>query len=76
MAIMFRCKSCNAKIKVPDNKAGKHGKCPKCANPVLVPYHTESEFINISEDDTRIVRKRTIPAHLNKNTSKKHRKPI
>ena len=73
MAIMFRCKRCNAKIKVPDDKAGKHGKCPKCANTVLVPLETEPEFTNIRESDTKIVRRRTKPERILKKTSNKHR---
>ena len=73
MAIMFRCKRCNAKIKVPDDKAGKHGKCPKCANTVLVPLNTEPEFQNVNENDTRVIRRRTKPAQSSKKTSRKHR---
>lgn len=30
MPIQFRCDNCNAVLRVPDNAAGKHVRCPKC----------------------------------------------
>ena len=40
--IRFRCKSCNKKIGVPDEYAGKAIKCPQCAQPGRVPSVEES----------------------------------
>jgi type II secretory ATPase GspE/PulE/Tfp pilus assembly ATPase PilB-like protein/phage FluMu protein Com len=37
MAISFHCKSCGQGLKVPDSVAGKHTKCPKCKNALVVP---------------------------------------
>lgn len=37
MAIAFNCPYCTAAIKVPDQAAGKSGKCPKCGESLLVP---------------------------------------
>ena len=35
--IHFNCHHCDAVLKVPDETAGKSGKCPKCGNRVTVP---------------------------------------
>jgi predicted Zn finger-like uncharacterized protein len=35
--MQFACTNCHAKIKVPDNAAGKKGKCPKCGTDFTVP---------------------------------------
>jgi phage FluMu protein Com len=35
--IKFNCKSCGQKFSVPENSAGKKGKCPRCKNIVVVP---------------------------------------
>jgi len=35
--IKFSCKNCGQRIKVPDEHAGKKGKCPKCKTVVVVP---------------------------------------
>ena len=35
--IEFRCKNCGRKFSVPESRAGKKGKCPKCKNIVVVP---------------------------------------
>jgi hypothetical protein len=35
--MLIACSSCQAKIKVPDNAAGKKGKCPKCGAVMLIP---------------------------------------
>ncbi|MFO0927361.1 MAG: hypothetical protein U0736_10020 [Gemmataceae bacterium] len=37
MPITFTCAKCQARMTVPDNLAGKHGKCSKCKEPVTVP---------------------------------------
>ncbi|MBA7671355.1 hypothetical protein ES703_79511 [subsurface metagenome] len=35
--IKFRCKNCGQKFSVPESRAGKKGKCPKCKNIIVVP---------------------------------------
>lgn len=35
--IEFRCHNCGRKFSVPESRAGKKGKCPKCKNIVVVP---------------------------------------
>ena len=35
--IRFNCKSCGQKFSVPESRAGKKGKCPKCRNIIVVP---------------------------------------
>lgn len=40
--ITVTCSNCSSKIKVPDNAAGKKGKCPKCGTVVRIPV-PESE---------------------------------
>lgn len=37
MPIEFRCPSCNALLRVPDDSAGRQAKCPKCATLAAVP---------------------------------------
>ncbi len=37
MAIKFRCPSCDKELKVPDDAAGKMGKCSKCGSSVQAP---------------------------------------
>ncbi len=37
MPIKFKCNKCEHVLSVPDNLAGKQGKCPKCQNPLRVP---------------------------------------
>lgn len=37
MSIQFECASCSAAVQVPDNAAGKSGKCPKCGARIRVP---------------------------------------
>lgn len=37
MPIKFKCNSCQHVLTVPDNLAGKTGKCPKCQNALKVP---------------------------------------
>ncbi len=37
MALEFNCPYCQAIIRVPDNSAGKRGKCPKCASRLSIP---------------------------------------
>ena len=35
--IKFHCKKCGQKLSVPETKAGKKGKCPRCKNIIIVP---------------------------------------
>jgi len=35
--IKFHCKNCGRKISIQDKYSGKHGKCPKCGNLIVVP---------------------------------------
>src|SRR5262245_24539082 len=35
--ITFMCVHCNEELKVPDNTAGKRGKCPHCGKVVQIP---------------------------------------
>ncbi|MBL7152812.1 MAG: hypothetical protein ISS79_03785 [Phycisphaerae bacterium] len=35
--IRFNCPNCSQKFKVPEDRAGKKGKCPKCKNSILIP---------------------------------------
>jgi DNA-directed RNA polymerase subunit RPC12/RpoP len=35
--IVFRCPGCSVRLQVPDAKAGKKGKCPRCGGRIVVP---------------------------------------
>src|SRR5262245_42415572 len=37
MPIEFRCSQCNQLLRVPDDSAGKHARCPKCQALMMVP---------------------------------------
>lgn len=37
MSISFQCPRCGMALTVPDEKAGKLGRCPTCAGPIKVP---------------------------------------
>src|SRR5262245_22544065 len=37
MPIEFRCGQCNQLLRVPDDSAGKHARCPKCQALMTVP---------------------------------------
>jgi len=39
--IKFSCSNCNKKISIPDNYAGKRGKCPQCGQVVSIPTPQE-----------------------------------
>lgn len=39
--IQFTCTYCQAKLSVPEDKAGQIGKCPKCARTIRVPAATK-----------------------------------
>lgn len=40
MAIVMKCPSCNEKLSIKDEYAGRKGKCPKCQKPIQVPAQT------------------------------------
>ncbi|MBA2227016.1 MJ0042-type zinc finger domain-containing protein [Thermogemmata fonticola] len=42
MSILVACPSCGARLKVPDNAAGKTVQCPKCGTNMLVPSSSPS----------------------------------
>ena len=46
--IVFNCKSCGHKIKVPEKYGSKKGKCPKCHEPVIIPI-LEKESVKTEE---------------------------
>jgi hypothetical protein len=46
--ITFKCGSCGAALKVTEDKAGKHGKCPKCAQPLVVPIPAAQPVSSVS----------------------------
>ena len=37
--ITLICQGCEVELKVPEEKAGKKGKCPKCSARIVVPQH-------------------------------------
>ncbi|MDH3719284.1 MAG: zinc-ribbon domain-containing protein [Planctomycetota bacterium] len=41
IVIRVRCPQCNAKMKAPDELAGKKGRCPMCASEVLLSHETD-----------------------------------
>ena len=48
--ITFLC-SCGARLKVPDDSAGKHARCPKCKAKVLVPARPSRILSGDPEED-------------------------
>src|SRR5262249_49976027 len=42
MPIATTCPHCAAKIKAPDNAAGKKAACPKCKYPLVVPVSSQA----------------------------------
>ena len=43
--IWFHCKNCGQKLSVPQTKAGKKGRCPKCKNIVVVPEVEDTKSV-------------------------------
>ena len=62
--IQFRCHNCGSKIKVAKEHAGKKGKCPKCKNPVVVPFPTPSTSPNQIESPNNISQNNKITNNL------------
>jgi len=53
--IKFSCKNCGQRIKVPDEHAGKKGRCPKCKTVVVIPEIDNDIFFKSPDsltDDT------------------------
>ena len=44
MAIVFRCKSCDARFEVDARLAGRTGRCKKCGAPMSIPRSSEESF--------------------------------
>ncbi|UCF16953.1 MAG: hypothetical protein JSW59_05730 [Phycisphaerales bacterium] len=43
--IRFRCMRCGAKVKAPDEYAGRQGRCPECRQPVTIPLTEEPSWL-------------------------------
>jgi len=43
--IEFQCDNCGRKFSVPEDQAGKKGKCPKCKNVVFIPDVQKSDIV-------------------------------
>jgi DNA-directed RNA polymerase subunit RPC12/RpoP len=52
--IRFCCEQCGHKLSVPDQIAGKRGKCPKCGNVVFVPNKTATIELHCSNCGRKI----------------------
>lgn len=52
--IRFCCEQCGHKLSVPDQIAGKQGKCPKCGNVVFVPNKTATIELRCSNCSRKI----------------------
>lgn len=44
--IKFHCKNCDQRISVPENHAGKKGRCPKCKSIVVIPKIKTADSLN------------------------------
>lgn len=51
MPIRFACEHCGQRLKVSSKKAGARAKCPKCAEPLVVPQ-PDSVRVHSAEEDT------------------------
>jgi phage FluMu protein Com len=56
MPITLRCSSCAQALKVPDNMAGRRGKCPKCGAVLVIPAAEEEEPEETARPTTRKAR--------------------
>jgi hypothetical protein len=43
--IRFKCLGCNAALRVPESRAGRSGKCPKCKQRLQVPLFAGSDHV-------------------------------
>jgi hypothetical protein len=50
----FRCVHCDKKIAVPTEFAGKHVRCPGCAQSTIVPFPSPEELAAAEEEGFRI----------------------
>jgi regulator of protease activity HflC (stomatin/prohibitin superfamily) len=55
MSIAVACPTCGAKLKAPDNAAGRKVKCPKCQQPVAVPRPSGESAILAHADGPPVV---------------------
>jgi predicted Zn finger-like uncharacterized protein len=46
MPIEFNCPSCQAKIRTPDNSAGRSARCPKCSTVLTVPGASSASAVS------------------------------
>ncbi|MEN6497436.1 MAG: hypothetical protein ABFD16_24325, partial [Thermoguttaceae bacterium] len=54
MPILVQCSSCRGKFHAPDESAGRHAKCPKCHETLLIPFgsdanRTDSTTVSLDE---------------------------
>ena len=52
--IRFCCEQCGHRLRVPDQSAGKRGKCPKCGNNVIVPNKSTTIVLNCASCGLKI----------------------
>ena len=48
--IKFNCRNCGQRLSVPESRAGKKGKCPKCRNIIVVPEIQSSSPLTEQSD--------------------------
>ena len=48
--IHVTCSSCGAKLRVPDENAGKRGKCPKCQNILVIKADEEEDAYRLLDE--------------------------
>ena len=67
MAIKVRCSTCGAKLKAPDNAAGRPLDCPHCAQAVRVPFAAAApppSVAGLGESSAVEGRRRAVEPHL------------
>lgn len=50
--ITFKCDSCSASLKAPDDYQGKRVRCSKCKNVVKIPAAPTREIVEVGCGDT------------------------
>ncbi len=54
MPIQVECPSCQSEFRVGDNFAGKRGKCPRCREPIVVPFaEDEVDLVPVDPPEPR-----------------------
>ena len=66
MPIKFTCPSCGKGLRVADEMAGKHGRCPHCKNPISIPLsgelpETKEKIEPEEEEELRLVKEEIPP---------------